>query len=491
MDYKRHQMGEGEGMQKITSALFSDFYELTMAQGFWKEKKEMFASFDMFFRKNPFGGGYSIFAGLWPLLNTIKDFHFAEDDIAFLRSLKIFEEGFLSYLSSFKFSGSVFAMQEGSLIFPNEPIIRIEANIIEALILEGLLLNTINFQSLIATKTARIFLSSNKGNIMEFGLRRAQGEDGAMSASRAAFIGGAYGTSNILAGKEYDIPCLGTMAHSWVMSFENEVQAFRAYAALYPNNSVFLLDTYDTIKSGIESAIKVGKELQEKGFNFGVRLDSGDMYYLSQYVRKRLDDEGLKKAFISVSNELTEQIIESLVLNKAPIDSWGVGTHLVTGGDESSFTGVYKMSAYKTKGNDWKAVMKISNNPAKITTPGIKQVWRLYNKDGSMKADVISLKEEIIEKGKSYTFYHPDNEWQFFNFTASEVRPLLKEYIKDGVIVEKEPTLKEIKAFAMNELDALDATSKRLLNPHIYKVSLTEKIKALKIAVLKEIKERG
>lgn len=477
-------------MKKITSALFSDFYELTMAQGYWKEKKAMTVSFDVFFRRNPFGGGYSIFAGLWPLINTIKGFHFNAEDIAFLKGLNLFEEDFLSYLSSFKFSGSLFAMQEGSLIFPNEPIIRIEANIIEALILEGVILNTINFQSLIATKTARIFLSSNKGQIMEFGLRRAQGEDGAMSASRAAFIGGAYGTSNILAGKEYDIPCLGTMAHSWIMSFESEEKAFRAYASLYPNSSVFLLDTYDTIKSGIESAIKVGKELKEKGFNFGVRLDSGDMYYLSQYVRKRLNDEGLNKAFISVSNELTEQIIESLVLNKAPIDSWGVGTHLVTGGDEASFTGVYKMSAYKNGGDEWKAVMKISNNPAKITTPGIKQVWRLYNKDGSMKADVISLKEETIERGKLYTFYHPDNEWQFFNFSASDVCPLLKEYIKDGVIVEAEPTLKEIKAFAMSELDVLDATSKRLLNPHIYKVSLTEKAKTLKMEVLKEIKER-
>ena len=484
-------MAKGDSMQGITNALFSDFYELTMAQGYWKEKKEVKVSFDMFFRRNPFGSGYSIFAGLWPLLKIIKDFHFDADDIAFLKSLHIFEEGFLSYLSSFKFSGSLFAMQEGSLIFPNEPIVRIEGDIIEALILEGVILNTINFQSLIATKTARIFLSSNKGNIMEFGLRRAQGADGAMSASRAAFIGGAYGTSNILAGKEYGIPCLGTMAHSWIMSFESEEAAFRSYANMYPTNSIFLLDTYDTIKSGIENAIKVGKELQEKGFNFGVRLDSGDIYYLSQYVRKRLDDEGCNKAFISVSNELTEQIIESLVLNKAPIDSWGVGTHLVTGGDEASFTGVYKMSAYKKQGSDWKAVMKVSNNPSKITTPGIKQVWRLYNADGSMKADIISLKEEIIEEGKLYTFYHPDNEWQYFNFSASKVRPLLKEYIKDGSIVESEPTLKEIKTFAMKELDSLDATSKRLLNPHIYKVSLTEKIKTLKMEVLKEIKERG
>ena len=471
----------------MTNALFTDFYEITMAQGYWKEKKDMHASFDMFFRKHPFNGGYSIFAGLWPLLKIIENFHFESEDISFLKSLNMFDDDFLTYLSNFKFQGNIWAFQEGSLIFPNEPIVRVEGNIIETLILEGVILNIINFQSLIATKTARIYLSSNKGNIMEFGLRRAQGIDGAMSASRAAFIGGAFGTSNALAAKKYDIPCLGTMAHSWIMSFEDERCAFRAYAKLYPKTSVFLLDTYDTINSGVENAIKIGKELQQKGYNFGVRLDSGDIYYLSKLVRKRLDEEGLEKAFISVSNELQEQIIESLILQGAPIDSWGVGTHLVTGGDESSFTGVYKMGAYK-KENEWKPVMKVSNNPSKITTPGIKDVWRVYNEDGSMKADVISLEDEKLESGKDYTFYHPDNELQFFKFTPYSVKPLLNQYIKDGKIIEKEPDLKEIKNLCMKELELLDSTSKRILNPHIYKVSLTEKAKELKIKVLKEIK---
>ena len=473
-------------MKIMDNALFTDFYELTMAQGYWKEKKEMHTSFDMFFRKHPFGSGYSVFAGLWPLLHAIENFHFENEDIAFLQSLNLFDQGFLSYLASFRFSGDVWAMDEGSLIFPNEPIVRVEAPIIEALILEGVILNTINFQSLIATKTARIYSSSNCAHIMEFGLRRAQGVDGAMSASRAAFIGGASGTSNTLAAKKFSIPALGTMSHAWVMSFENEEDAFRSYAKLYPKNSVFLIDTYDAMNSGIESAIKVGKELQAKGCKFGVRLDSGDIQYLSQYVRHRLDEAGCKDAFIAVSNELDERIIESLVLNGAPIDSWGVGTHLVTGGDESSFTGVYKMAAYKAN-DGWVPTMKVSNNPAKITTPGIKNVWRLYNDDGSMKADIISLGDEKIEVGRNSTFYHPENEWQTFSFTPNKVKPLLQLVMKGGKIASEEPSLEKIKAFSMAELNLLDATSKRLLNPHIYKVSLTKKMKELKIDTLKKL----
>lgn len=261
----------------IDNALFSDFYELTMAQGFWKKGNKTKTVFEMFFRSNPFKGGYSVFAGLEPLLKTIQNFHFEKSDIDWLKSLGIFEKDFLEYIAGFKFSGNIWAMKEGSLVFPNEPLIRIEADTVEALLLEGLILNMINFQTLIATKTARIWLASKKGAIMEFGLRRAQGNDGAMSATRAAYIGGAFGTSNSLAAKELGIPALGTMAHSWIMSFKNEEDAFQAYADMYPDNSIFLIDTYDTLRSGIVNAIKVGKRLQEKGKNFGVRLDSGDI----------------------------------------------------------------------------------------------------------------------------------------------------------------------------------------------------------------------
>lgn len=473
----------------INNALFSDFYELTMAYGFWKNNRDMKAVFEMFFRKNPFKGGYSVFAGLEPLLKTITEFHFEKDDIEWLETLGIFEKDFLDYLLQFKFSGNIFAFKEGSLIFPNEPLIRVEANIIEALILEDLILNTINFQSLIATKTARIWLAAKKGSVMEFGMRRAQGPDGAMSASRAAYIGGAFGTSNSLAAKKLNIPALGTMAHAWVMSFKSEEQAFNAYASLYPDNSIFLIDTYDTLNSGILNAIKAGKKLQEKGKRFGVRLDSGDIYYLSKAVRAKLDAAGCREAFISVSNELTEEIIESLVLNGAPIDSWGVGTHMVTGGSEASFTGVYKMAAYKQNPDAaWIPAMKFSDNPSKMTNPGVKQVWRLYNQDGSFKADVLSAENEKLEADKAQTFFHPANEYQKFTFTPAKTEPLLELRIKNGALTGKETSLNEIKKYAETQLDSLDYTSKRLLNPHIYKVSLTENMRKLKAGLIKSKK---
>ena len=279
------------------NALFTDFYELTMAQGYWKEKMNQTVVFDMFFRRNPFNGGFSVLAGNETLLDAITQFKFNDDDIEFLRSQKIFEEGFLEYLKDWHFTGDLYTMDEGSVIFPQEPLVRIHANLIEAQILEGLVLNIVNFQSLIATKTARVYLASKGAPIMEFGLRRAQGPDGAMGATRAAFIGGAAGTSNTLAAKLYGIPAMGTMAHSWIMSHSSELEAFREYAKIYPQNAVFLIDTYDTLKSGIKNAIIAGSELVEKGYNFGVRLDSGDISYLTREVRKELDKAGKNQRF--------------------------------------------------------------------------------------------------------------------------------------------------------------------------------------------------
>ena len=470
----------------MRSALFTDLYELTMAQGFWKQNKNGSVIFDMFFRKQPYNGGFSVFAGLEPLLDAIQNFSFSQDDIAYLRSQNIFADDFLAFLSTYSFTGKVYALNEGSLIFPNEPLIRVEATMVDAIIIEGLILNTINFQSLIATKTARIWLASQKGYLMEFGLRRAQGYDGAMSASRAAFIGGASGTSNALAGKQYGIPVLGTMAHSWIMSFDDEEEAFKAYADLYPDTSTFLIDTYDTLKSGIKNAIAVGKQLQAKGKNFGVRLDSGDLYYLSTVIRKQLDEAGLHKAKISVSNELNEQIVESLMLHKAPIDVWGVGTHMVTGGDVSSFTGVYKLAARKNADGTWKPVMKFSDNPEKRTTPAAKQVWRLYNEDGTFKADILSLVDEEIVPHVEQTFYHPNDVHQFFTCKPAKVEPLLKLHLDSGKRISKPASLTEIKAYVETQLDSLDQTSKRILNPHIYKVSLTEKLKDLKQRIIRE-----
>ncbi|MCR5495820.1 MAG: nicotinate phosphoribosyltransferase [Treponema sp.] len=474
-----------------SNALFTDFYELTMAQGYWKEDMNQEVVFDMFFRRNPFNGGFSVLAGNETLLDAITQFHFNEDDIEFLRSQKIFEEGFLNYLKDWKFTGDLYTMDEGTVIFPQEPLVRIHANLIEAQILEGLVLNIVNFQSLIATKTARVYLASKGAPIMEFGLRRAQGPDGAMSATRAAFIGGATGTSNTLASKLYGIPAMGTMAHSWIMSHSSELEAFREYAKIYPTNAVFLIDTYDTLKSGIKNAIIAGGELVKKGYNFGVRLDSGDISYLTREVRKELDKAGFPQAKISVSNELTEEIISALVANGAPINSWGVGTHMVTGGNESSFTGVYKLSARHDKETDrMVAAMKFSDNPAKTTNPGIKNVYRLYDENGMAQADILALANEKLEEGKEYRFYHPMVDYRQFTCKASKIEALLKLRLKGGKRTSPRLDDKEELILAREnmtkQLASLDESYKRILNPHIYKVSITEELKDLKLDFIKK-----
>lgn len=462
------------------SALFTDFYELTMAQGYWKRGMNNPSVFDMFFRRQPFDGGFSVFAGLTPLLDAISSFRFTPEDLAWIEGLGTFERGFIDYLADFRFTGDIWAMDEGTIVFPNEPLLRVHANVIEAAILEGLVLNFINFQSLIATKTARIWLASNKGSLMEFGLRRAQGFDGAMSASRAAYIGGASGTSNSLAARVYGIPALGTMAHSWVMSFPSEEEAFDAYAKVYPTKSVFLIDTYNTLESGIVAAIKAGKRLAEKGHNFGVRLDSGDIQYLSCEVREALDRAGLPEATITVSNELTEEIIESLVLNKAPINSWGVGTHMVTGGNESSFTGVYKLAAKSDGSGGLKPTMKLSDNPEKTTNPGVKQVWRIFNEDGTAKADVLALDGEPLVVGTKERFYHPSNDYQSFTFSPAQVVPLLSPRIKGGALVSEAESLDQIRSRVRAGLEQFDRSYRRILNPHVYKVALTESLRTMK-----------
>jgi len=468
----------------IQSALFTDFYELTMAQGYWKLHMNRATVFDMFFRKQPFAGGFSIFAGLEPLLDTITNFRFSKEDIAWLTSLNRFEPGFLNYLAEFQFTGDIWAMDEGTVVFPDEPLLRVHATAIEASIIEGLILNTLNFQSLIATKTARIWLASGKAPLMEFGLRRAQGENGAMSASRASFIGGASGTSNTLAGKDYGIPVLGTMAHAWVMSFETEEEAFRAYAEMFPDASVFLIDTYNSLESGLPAAITVGHELAAKGKNFGIRLDSGDIQYLSEEVRKKLDAAGLPDATITASNELNEEIIDSLLRHEAPIDSWGIGTHMVTGGNEASFTGVYKLSARTDEEGDLLPTMKLTDNPEKMTNPGIKQVWRLFHEDGTAKADVISPEDEPVLAGKESRFYHPTNEIQSFVFTPARCVPLLSKKMAAGKRIAPPESLQTIQERVQMGLRQFDRTYHRLLNPHLYKVSLTKKLRQLKFDFL-------
>lgn len=475
------------------SALFTDFYELTMAQGYWKHGMNNRAVFDMFYRKQPFDGGFSVFAGLETFLHTLEHFRFSKDDIGYLASLKIFDSGFLEYLSNFRFSGQIWAMDEGSIVFPHEPLIRVDAGLIEAQIIEGMLLNSVNFQSLIATKAARVWLASGKGTIMEFGLRRAQGPDGAISASRAAFIGGASGTSNVLAGQKYQIPVMGTMAHSWIMSFNSEQEAFDAYAKLYPDKTIFLIDTYDTLDSGIQNAIAVGKKLKARGKRFGVRLDSGDIHYLSIEVRKALDKAGLNDAFITVSNDLNESIIQTLSTAGAPIDSWGVGTQLVTGGTEAAFTGVYKLASRQDAASGKMIpTMKFSDNPEKTTNPGIKQVWRIYDECEKAAADVMTLEDpndnpgsDHIEAGKELSFWHPSVDYRHFKWkTNGRIKPLLKPYMKDGKLCRDLPSLHDLQQSCRDGLEEFDASYKRLLNPHIYKISVSEKLRDLKLDLI-------
>ncbi|MDR2738308.1 MAG: nicotinate phosphoribosyltransferase [Treponema sp.] len=475
----------------ISSALLTDFYSLTMAQGYWKNKMDNKAIFEMFFRRHPFGGGFSIFAGLGPLLETLRNFSFFPGDIDYLRDLKFFEKPFLDYLRDFRFTGSLWAMDEGTVIFPQEPLIRISGGLIECQIIEGMLLNIINFQSLIATKTARVWLATGKGSVMEFGLRRAQGPDGAMSASRAAFIGGASGTSNVLAGKELDIPVLGTMAHSWIMAFPSEEEAFQAYADLYPEFPVFLIDTYDTLRSGAPNAIKVGKRVAAKGKNFGVRLDSGDIHYLSVQVRKLLDEAGFPNARIAVSNDLDESIIQTLTDAGAPINSWGVGTRMVTGGYDSAFTGVYKLTAREDASGKLIPAIKFSDNPEKTTNPGLKQVWRLRDNQGMSVADVLNLEDDDgpanpFERGKRYVFWHPSADYRHFYHTLDgAAEPLLKLRIENGNPISPQPSLEEIRRHTMADLGTFDNSYKRILNPHIFKVSITEELRQLKLDLIR------
>jgi nicotinate phosphoribosyltransferase len=414
----------------------------------------------------------------------LEGLHFSQEDLEYLESLGKFTPEFLKYLEDFRFHGDVYAVPEGTVVFPLEPLVRIHANLIEAQLIESLLLNVINFQTLIATKTARIYLAANHGKVLEFGLRRAQGVDGALSASRAAYIGGAASTSNTLAGKLYQIPVSGTMAHSWVMAFEDEKQAFQRFAELYPDNAILLIDTYDTLESGIRNAIEIGKELKKKGGTLGVRLDSGDLQYLSHHVRRQLDQAGLQEAKIAASNELNEEIIHQLVSAHTPIDLWGVGTHLVTGGSESSFPGVYKLAAKEEEGR-LVPTMKVSNTPEKSTNPGIKQVYRVYDENGGPMADLMAYENEEITSDRCITFYHPYIDYRHFRMTPpGKVDGLLAKYMEAGQVIRNLPPLSDVQMRTLTNLEALDFSYKRIINPHIYKVSISQAVKESKISIL-------
>lgn len=469
------------------SALTTDFYELSMMQGYFLSGHNPQVVFDMFYRNNPFNGGYAIFAGLNDLIDKLEGLSFSAEDIAYLDSLGQFDPAFLEFLRGYRFSGAIYAMDEGTVVFPGEPLVRVHTSLIDAQLIEGLLLNTVNFQTLIATKASRMVLASNGGKIMEFGLRRAQGENGALSASRASFIGGTVSTSNTLAGKRFGIPVAGTMAHSWIMSFDSELESFREFARLYPDNAVLLIDTYDTLGSGIENAIVVGLEMKKEGKSIGVRIDSGDLSYLPRVIRKKLDDAGLTDATICVSNDLTEEIIQTLVHDQVPIDSWGIGTHLVTGGTQSSLNGVYKLCAKCNANGIFIPTMKISNSFEKTTNPDVKQVWRFFDNENGALADLITLDNERLSNDQDYTFYHPFAEADFFVMHAGEYSscvPLLSCKMMNGKRVGDSPSLKDVQSYAADSLKGFHKSYKRQINPHIYKVSLSHDLKKLKMSLL-------
>ena len=476
----------------MTSALVTDFYELTMMQGYFLKDHNPRVVFDMFYRTNPFSGGYTVFTGLEEVIDALEDFRFSSDDIEYLRSLKFFDPSFLDFLAHYRFSGDVYAFDEGTPAFPGEPLVRIESSLIDCQLVEAFVLNTLNFQTLIATKANRmVYATRGKGAIMEFGLRRAQGENGAHAASRAAYIGGTKVTSNTYAGKKYGIPVSGTMAHSWIMSFGSEEEAFRQYASIYPDNAVLLIDTYDTLGSGIEAAIKIGLEQKAKGKRIGVRIDSGDLNYLPRVIRDRLDKAGLTDATICVSNDLTEEIIQTLVADGVPIDSWGIGTHLVTGGTQSSLNGVYKLAA-KQENGIFEPTLKVSNSFEKTTNPGIKQVYRFYDENDNALADLITLDDEEVRNDVNHTFFHPFSMGDFFVMRKGSYkysRPLLSQKMKDGRRISEKRELHEIQAYAASSLEHLHKSYKRQINPHIYKVSLSRRLRDLKMDLI--LKVRG
>ncbi len=449
-------------------ASYTDYYELTMAQGYYLAgMHNKRASFDYFFRKVPFDGGYVIFAGLKELIETIKHLIFSEAEIEYLLK-EGFSEEFIQYLRSFEFKGNIWSAREGEVIFPNEPVLRVEGNLLETQLIETLLLNILNFQSLIATKASRIkYAAGENSTVLDFGLRRAQGLGG-IHATRAAMIGGFDGTSNVYSAQRFSIPAGGTMAHSWIQSFDDELTAFRTYSEHYPKSTHLLVDTYDTLGSGVPNAIIMAKELREKGYELrGIRLDSGDLAYFSRQARKMLDDAGFPEVKIAASNQLDERVISSLKNQGAPIDIFGVGTRLVTGDNSPALDGVYKLSSV-----DGKPTMKISENIEKITLPGMKKIYRYVHDDGSFYSDAILLEDEsLLER-----MHHPTFPAKKSTLNGRKFEEILIPVLKDGQVIFEMPAVKKIVEYKKERFSLLQPEYKRFDNPHIYKIGISTRL---------------
>ena len=481
------------GKQNLT--LMTDLYELTMMQGYFRNKdRNETVIFDAFYRNNPMDSGYSICAGLEQVIDYVNNLHFEDDDIAYLRSLGIFGEDFLKYLRDFHFSGDIYAIPEGSIMFPREPMIKVIAPIMEAQLVETAILNIINHQSLIATKTSRVCFAARGDGIMEFGLRRAQGPDAGTLGARAAMIGGCVGTSNVLAGQLFDVPVKGTHAHSWIMSFPDEYTAFKTYADMYPSACILLVDTYDTLKSGVPNAIRVFTEMRDAGIPltfYGIRLDSGDLAYLSKKARKMLDEAGFPDAVISASNDLDEYLIDSLKVQGCKITSWGVGTHLITSKDWPSFGGVYKLAAIMDR-HTGKFIpkIKLSENEEKITNPGNKTVYRIYEKsNGKLKADLIALVDDKFDESKDLVIFDPQETWKKTHLKGGTytMKELMVQVFDKGKCVYTSPSVMDIREHCINEQATLWDETRRLVNPHEVYVDLSDRLYKMKTDLLNKM----
>lgn len=476
-------------MDKMNLTMLTDFYEITMANGYFQNGlKDKIAYFDVFFRKVPDNGGFAIMAGVEQLIQYFKNLRFDDKDIEYLRSKKLFSEEFLQYLKTLKLSCDVWAIPEGTPIFPNEPVITVRGPVIEAQFVETMVLLTINHQSLIATKANRIVRAAQGRDVMEFGSRRAQGYDGAIYGARAAYIGGCVGTACTIAEKEFDIPATGTMAHSWIQMFSTELEAFRAYARTYPDNCTFLVDTYNVLKSGVPNAIKVfNEEIVPMGFRpKGIRIDSGDITYLSKEIRRMLDEAGFQDCKIVASNSLDEFIIMDLLIQGAQVDLFGVGERLITSESDAVFGGVYKLVAVEEDGEIIPKI-KLSENVGKITNPGFKQVWRLFDKEtGKAIADVLSTNDETIDENKPYELFDPEYTWKRKMVTNFYAKNLLTRLFDKGVCIYESPKLKDIKSYCKEQVDTLWDEVKRFENPHKYYVDLSKPLWEMKERLLQE-----
>ncbi len=464
---------------KINTTLLTDLYQMTMVAGYFLlGKKDQMACFDYFFRKIPDNGGFCVAAGLEQLIDYIQDIHFTPEDIEYLRSLNVFPPEVLEYFQTLRFTGDLFAVPEGTLVFPQEPIVRVVAPLPEAQFIETALLNILNFQTLVATKACRICLAADGDPVVEFGVRRAHGPNGGLNAARAAFIGGVQATSNLMAGRMFGIPVRGTLAHSWVESFPSEIESFRAYGQIFPQACLLLADTYDTLRSGIPNAIQVGKELRAsgKGDLLGIRLDSGDLTFLSREARKMLDGAGFPQARILGSSDLDEWLIESIKKQGAAIDIWGVGTRLVTSYSCPALGGVYKLSAIFENGQ-MRPKIKVSDNPEKTTNPGLKKLIRFYDENNVMRGDLIVLEEEEFVEKTPVQALHPMyahvRKTYPSHFRGEEI---LRPIFRKGKRVYELPPLPKIQETTLANLKTLRPEYKRLQNPHIYHVSLGEKL---------------